>query len=101
MELNTRLRLLIGDKTSDGNAVVSLCVTFCFCAEQTATAEVFSLHTQKKKHVLVYLKEHVSRFYSSISSHSASFHDGADVNAAVSPVITLTDNTDAQEVIPL
>lgn len=49
----------------------------------------------------VYLEQHVSWFYSSISSHSASFHDGADVNAAVSPVVTLTNNTDTQKVVLL
>lgn len=51
--------------------------------------------------VCVYLEEHVSGFYSSISSHGPSFHDGANVNAAVSPVITLTDNTDTQKVVLL
>lgn len=47
----------------------------------------------------MYLEEHVSRFYSPVGSHSSSFHDRADVNAAVSPVIALTDNTDTQKVV--
>lgn len=53
------------------------------------------------KHLLAYLEEHVSRLYSPISSHRSSFHDRADVNAAVSPVITLTNDTDTQKVVLL
>lgn len=73
---------------------------FSFHTLQTAEAELFLLHT-KKKYGLVYLEEHVSRFYSPISGHSSSFHDGADVNAAVSSVVALTNNTDTQKVVLL
>ncbi len=87
------LSFLIGHKISHRNTVISLSVMFSFHTVQTAATEV--------KHLLVYLEEHVSRLYSPISSHSSSFHDRANVNAAVSPVITLTNNTDTQKVVLL
>lgn len=49
----------------------------------------------------MYLEEHVSRLYPPICSHSSAFHDGADVNAAVSPVVALTHDTDTQKVVLL
>lgn len=49
----------------------------------------------------MYLEEHVSGFYSAISSYSSSLHDRANVDAAISPVITLTNNTDTQKVVLL
>lgn len=80
-----------------------LCKTrSAFSIYKRAAAEVSSLQRWKKqKDLQVYLKEHVSRLYSSIGSNSSSFHDGADVNAAVSPVVALTDNTDTQKVVLL
>lgn len=48
-----------------------------------------------------YLEEHVSWFYPSVGSHSSALHDGADVNASVSPVVALTDDADPQEVVLL
>lgn len=79
----------------------SLCMSCSapHCTNRT-TGGVYIIQ-KGKKYLLVYLEEHVSRFYSPISSHSSSFHDRADVNAAVSPVITLTNNTDTQKVVLL
>lgn len=48
-----------------------------------------------------YLEEHVSRFDPAVCSYSSSLHDGADVDASVSPVVTLTNDTDPQEVVLL
>lgn len=53
------------------------------------------------KYELVYLEEHVSRFYSAVSSYSSSLHDRADVDASITPVITLTNNTNTQKVVLL
>lgn len=51
--------------------------------------------------MFAYLEEHVSRFDPSVSSHGSSLHDGADVNAAVSPIVTLPNDADAQKVVLL
>ena len=48
-----------------------------------------------------HLQQHVPRLYASICSHGASFHDGANVDPSISPLITLTNNTNAQEVVLL
>lgn len=52
-------------------------------------------------HMLEHLQQHVSRFYPAVCSHCSSLHDGADVDAAVSPVVALTNNTDSQKVVLL
>lgn len=46
-----------------------------------------------------HLQQHVSWLYSPIRRHSSSLHNRADVDASISPLITLTNNTDAQEII--
>lgn len=54
---------------------------------------------QEEKRLPAYLQQHVSWFYPPVSGHRPSFHDGADVDAAVSAVVTLTHNADAQKVV--
>lgn len=98
------MRFLIGHETSNGNRVVSFVMfsVTLYKPQQQQQQQQRCLHyTKGKKHLLVYLEEHVPGLYSPISSHSSSFHDRADVNAAVSPVITLTNNTDTQKVVLL
>lgn len=72
----------------------------------SVTAELLLLHikywyknTYDLKNLDVHLQEHVSWFYSTISSYCSSLHDRADVNAAISTVITLANNTDTKEVV--
>lgn len=48
-----------------------------------------------------YLQKHVSGLNTAISSHSAPLHDGADVDASVTPLITLAHDGDTQEVVLL
>lgn len=48
-----------------------------------------------------YLQQHVARLDAAISGHSPALHDGTDVDAAVTPVIALPHDADAQEVMPL
>lgn len=57
------------------------------------------LQQQQKERLFAYLQEHVSWFYPPVSGHRSSFHDGADVDASVPAVVTLTHNADAQEVV--
>lgn len=49
----------------------------------------------------LYLQQHVSRLDASVCCHRSALHDGADVDASITPVRALTNNTDAQEVEPL
>lgn len=46
-----------------------------------------------------HLQKHVPRFDAPISRHSPTFHDGANVDATVSPLIALAHNRDAQEIV--
>lgn len=48
-----------------------------------------------------HLQQHVSGFDSSICRHGTALHDGADVDPSVAPLITLSHDADAQEVILL
>lgn len=46
-----------------------------------------------------HLQQHVSWLNASVRSDSASFHDGADVDTAVAPLVALAHDADAQEVV--
>ena len=48
-----------------------------------------------------HLQQHVPRLNAAVGSHGPALHDGADIDAAVSPVVALPHDTDAQEVVPL
>lgn len=48
-----------------------------------------------------HLQQHVTRLDPSVSCHGSALHDGADVDAAIASLITLTHNADAQEVVLL
>lgn len=48
-----------------------------------------------------HLQQHVPWLDAAVRSHSPAFHDGADVDATVPPVVALAHNADAQEVVPL
>lgn len=50
---------------------------------------------------MLYLQKHVSRLNSAISCYGTTFHDGADVYASISSVITLPHYADTQEIILL
>ena len=52
-------------------------------------------------HTDTHLQQHVPRLYPSICSHSSSLHDRADVDSSISSLVTLTHNTDAQEIVLL
>jgi len=72
--------------------------TLCWsklCTDTHLSLSIFVLHTHTDTH----LQQHVSRLYTSICSHSSSLHDGANIDASISPLIALTHNTDAQKVV--
>lgn len=48
-----------------------------------------------------HLQQHVPGFDTSIGSHSASLHDGADVNTPVAPFVALAHDADTQKVVLL
>lgn len=48
-----------------------------------------------------HLQQHVAWLNAAISSHSPALHDGSNVDAAVTPVVALAHDADAQEVVPL
>lgn len=48
-----------------------------------------------------HLQQHVAWLYAAISSHSPALHDGSNVDAAITPVVALAHDADAQEVVPL
>ena len=44
------------------------------------------------------LEDHVARLNSPVQSHGPALHDAANVDAAVTSLVTLTNNGDSQEV---
>lgn len=48
-----------------------------------------------------HLQQHVAWLNAAISSHSPALHDGSNVDAAITPVVALAHDADAQEVVPL
>lgn len=48
-----------------------------------------------------HLQQHVPRLDAAVRSHGPALHDGADVDAAIAPVVALAHDADAQEVVPL
>lgn len=46
-----------------------------------------------------HLQQHVSRLNAPVRSHGASLHDGANVDAAIAPLVALAHDADAQEVV--
>lgn len=48
-----------------------------------------------------YLQQHVPRLDAPVGRHGPALHDGADVDAAVAPLVALAHNADTQEVVPL
>lgn len=48
-----------------------------------------------------HLQKHVSRLNPPVRSHRAPFHDGADVDAPITTLVTLAHNGDAQEIVLL
>ena len=48
-----------------------------------------------------HLQQHVSRLDASVCCHRPALHDGADVDAPVSPLVALAHDADAQEVVLL
>ena len=49
----------------------------------------------------LHLLQHVAWLDAPIGCHSTALHDGADVDATITPLVALTHNADAQEVVPL
>lgn len=48
-----------------------------------------------------HLQQHVAWLNAAISCHSPALHDGSNVDAAITPVVALAHDADAQEVVPL
>lgn len=48
-----------------------------------------------------HLQQHVARLDAAVGGHSPALHDGADVDAAIAPVVALAHDADAQEMVPL
>lgn len=46
-----------------------------------------------------HLQQHVPRLDAPVRGHRPSFHDGADVDATIAPVIALAHDADSQEVV--